>query len=372
MAGWRAWLYTLIVPILAVVTALAIGGVIIALTGGNVLRAYQGLWEGSFGQPRAISNTLVRTTPYIFGGLAVALAFKGGLFNIGVEGQITMGSLATAFVGYAVTGVPFPLHLVLALLAGFIVGGLWGAIPGFLKAFTGAHEVIVTIMLNYVAIDVASYLLGGPLKDRNPAVAIAQTAPVLVSARLPPLLPDPQYRVHWGIVLGVLAAIAVWWLLQKTTLGFEIRTVGANPNAARYAGISVGRTIVVLMALSGGLAGLAGALDVVGLNFYYAAGLHAPATASTASPSPCSAAPIRSACCRPRCYSADWRRVPRACSSCRQIPIDIIQLVQALILIFVAAPTMIRWLYRLRLPREAEASATGDVQFGASWGKAET
>src|SRR5262249_44506709 len=145
-------------------------------------------------------------------------------------------------------------------------------IPAFLKAFTGAHEVIVTIMLNYVAINLSNYLLRGPMKDKNPAIGLSQTPPILPSARLPSMLGDPQYRVHWGIVLGVLAAIAVWWLLQKTTLGFEIRTVGANPNAARYAGVQVGRTIVILMALSGGLAGLAGAADVVGLNFYYTAG----------------------------------------------------------------------------------------------------
>jgi len=179
----RAALYALIVPVLAVLTALLLGAVIIALTGGDVAKAYQGLWEGSFGRPRSISDTLVRTTPYIFGGLAVSLAFKGGLFNIGVEGQIIMGSLGTAFVGYSLTGVPFPLHLVLALLAGFATGAVWGAIPGFLKAFTGAHEVIVTIMLNYVAINVASFLLGGPIKDKNPAIAIAQTAPFTAPIR---------------------------------------------------------------------------------------------------------------------------------------------------------------------------------------------
>lgn len=367
---WRPWLYRLIVPVLAVLTALVIGAVVIALTGGSVARAYQGLWEGSLGQPRAISNTLVRTTPYIFGGLAVALAFRGGLFNIGVEGQITVGSLATAFVGYALPGVPFPFHLMLAVLAGFAVGGLWGAIPGFLKAVTGAHEVIVTIMLNYVAINIASYLLGGPMKDHSPSVAIAQTPPILPSARLPPLLPDPQYRVHWGVVLGVLAAIGVWWLLQKTTLGFEIRTVGANPHAARYAGISVGRTTVVLMALSGGLAGLAGALDVVGLNGYYAAaftsgyGFDSIAVALLGHSNPFGVLP--SALLFGALASGSARM-----QFLSQIPVDIIQIVQALILIFVAAPTMIRWLYRLRLPREAEAPATGGVQIGASWGKAE-
>src|SRR5438105_3091780 len=212
--------YALVVPLLAVFTALVLGAAIIALTGGDVGRAYQGLWEGSLGTPRSISDTLVRATPYVFGGLAVALAFKGGLVNIGVEGQITVGSLATAFVGYAVSAVPFPFHLILAVAAGIPAGAAWGAIPGFLKAATGAHEVIVTIMLNYVAINVASFLLGGPMKDKNPAVAIAQTPPILASARLPTLLPDPQYRVHWGVVVGVVAAIGVWWLLTKTTVGF--------------------------------------------------------------------------------------------------------------------------------------------------------
>jgi simple sugar transport system permease protein len=364
-------LYALIVPVLAVLTALVLGAVIIALTGGDVAKAYQGLWEGSLGRPRSISDTLVRTTPYIFGGLAVALAFKGGLFNIGVEGQITMGSLATAFVGYALTGVPFPVHLILAVLAGFAVGALWGAIPGYLKATVGAHEVIVTIMLNYVAINLANFLLSGPMKDKNPAIAIAQTAPILQSARLPPLLPDPQYRVHYGVVVGVLAAIAVWWLLQKSTLGFEIRTVGANPHAARYAGISVGRTIVVLMALSGGLAGLAGAMDVVGLNYYYAAaftagyGFDSIAVALLGRSDPFGVLPSALLFGGLAAGSARMQFLS-------QIPIDIIHLVQALVLIFVAAPAVIRWMYRLRIPREAEAPATGDVQFGASWGKAET
>ncbi|SRR6266567_1079349 len=363
-------LYALIVPLLAVLTALLLGAVIIVVTGGDAARAYQGLWEGSLGRPRSISDTLVRATPYIFAGLAVALAFKGGLFNIGAEGQIIVGSLASAFVGYALQGVPFPIHLILAILSGMLAGALWGAIPGFLKAATGAHEVIVTIMLNYVAINVASYLLGGPMKDKNPAVAIAETPPILDSAHLPPLLADPQYRVHWGFVLALLAAVGVWWLLQKTTIGFEIRTVGANPYAARYAGIFVGRTTVILMALSGGLAGLAGAMDVVGLNFYYAAGFSAGygfdsiAVALLGRSDPFGV--IASALLFGGLAAGSARM-----QFLSQIPIDIIHLVQALVLIFVAAPALIRWIYRLRLPREAEAAPAGGVQFGASWGKAE-
>src|SRR5919204_2732645 len=259
-------------PVLAVLTALALGAVMILATGGDPLHAYQGLWEGSLGRPQSISETLVWATPYIFGGLAVALAFKAGLFNIGVEGQIAVGSLASVYVGYAIKGIPFPFHMLLALLAGTLAGAIWGGIPGFLKARTGAHEVIVTIMLNYVAIQMTSFLVSGPMKDPNPLIANAQTPKILQSARLPPLLPDPIFRVHWGFVVAILAAAFVWWLLNKSTLGFEIRTVGANPQAARYAGIGVGKTMTIAMALAGALAGLGASLEVVGLNFYHTAG----------------------------------------------------------------------------------------------------
>jgi simple sugar transport system permease protein len=362
-------LYTLGVPVLAVFTALLLGAIIIFLTGGDVVKAYQGLWEGSFGKPQSISETLVWTTPYIFGGLAVALAFKAGLFNIGVEGQIGLGSLASVWVGYSVKDVPFPFHALLALAAGVAAGALWGAIPGFLKARTGAHEVIVTIMMNYIAIQMTSFLVSGPMKDPNPLIANAQTPKILQSARLPPLLPDPQYRVHWGIVIAVLAALAVWWLLNKSTLGFEIRTVGANAQAARYAGIAVGRTIVITMALSGGLAGMAGALEVVALNFYHTAGFSVGygfdsiAVALLGRADPIGVLPsallfggLAAGASRMQFLS--------------QIPIDIIKVIQALILIFVAAPALVRWLYRIRVPREAE-SVAGDVQFTAGWGKAE-
>src|SRR3979411_1197189 len=262
-------LYSLGIPLLAVLTALVLGAAVIVATGGNVLLAYQGLWEGSLGRPPSISESLVWATPYIFGGLAVALAFKAGLFNIGVEGQIGVGSLASVYVGYAVTGVPYPWHLILAVLVGVLAGAIWGAIPGVLKARTGAHEVIVTIMLNYVAIQMTSFLVSGVMKDPNPLIANAQTPKILQSARLPPFLPDPIYRVHWGFVIAILAAAGIWWLLNKSTLVFELRTLGANPQAARYAGIAVGRTMVVAMALSGGLAGLGASLGVVGLNFHH-------------------------------------------------------------------------------------------------------
>src|SRR5262249_46657210 len=152
--------------------------------------------------------------------------FKAGLFNIGAEGQIALGALASVYVGYAVTFLPGPLHLLAALAAGCLGGALWGFIPGYLKARTGAHEVIVTIMLNYIAIQVTSWLLAGPMKDPSPLVAVAQTPKVLESARLPVLI-EP-YRLHLGFVLALLAAVLVHLMLTRTTLGFEIRTVGAN------------------------------------------------------------------------------------------------------------------------------------------------
>ena len=363
-------LYSLGVPLLAVFTALLLGAVVMVITGGDVLKAYQGLWEGSLGRPQSISETLVWSIPYIFGGLAVAFAFKAGLFNIGVEGQIGLGSLASVYVGYAVKDLPFPFHALLALAAGLAAGALWGAIPGFLKAKTGAHEVIVTIMLNYVAIQMTSFLVGGPMKDPNPLIANAQTPKILQSARLPALLPDPLYRVHWGFVIALLAAVGVWWLLKKSTLGFEIRTVGANPQAARYAGIAVGRTMVVAMALSGGLAGLGASLEVVGLNFYHTAGFSVGygfdsiAVALLGRSDPFGVIPsallfgaLRAGASRMQFLS--------------QIPIDIINVIQALVLIFVAAPALIRWLYRVRVPREVESPA-GAVQFSSGWGKAET
>jgi ABC-type uncharacterized transport system permease subunit len=361
-------------PLLAVLTALALGAAMILATGGDPVLAYRGLWEGSLGRPRSISDTLVWATPYILGGLAVAFAFKAGLFNIGVEGQIALGSLASVYVGYAITGIPFPLHLALALVCGCLAGAIWGAIPGVLKAWTGAHEVIVTIMLNYVAIQMTSFLLSGPMKDPSPLVAIAQTPKILESARLPAIL--PPYRLHWGFVLALLVAIGVWWLVRKSIIGFRVRTVGANVHAARYAGIRVGRTIVLTMTLSGALAGLAGAFEVVGLNYYHTPGFSVGygfdsiAVALLGRSDPLGVVPaallfgaLGAGASRMQFLSGE--------SGAPQIPIDIIRLIQALVLVFVAAPALIRWLYRVPVPEEAERPA-GEAQFSAGWGRAES
>ncbi len=233
----REAINALLVPILAVFTALVIGGLVIWLSTGDILKvigpdgAFVGLWKGAFGSPQNIAETLTTATPYIFAGLAVALAFKCGLFNIGAEGQLAMGAIGAAFVGYSFQGIPFPVHLFLALAAGLAGGLLWGAIPGLLKAFTGAHEVIITIMLNYIGLSLVQYLLGGPMKDRTPGNVTARTPRIAPEAELPYLFPGSPWEIHYGFILALVAAVLVWLFLSRTTWGFEIRTVGANPNA---------------------------------------------------------------------------------------------------------------------------------------------
>jgi simple sugar transport system permease protein len=356
---------TVLIQALAVFTALVLGAVLIRLTGGDPLLAYGGLWEGSFGRLTSLSETLVWATPYIYAGLAVALAFKGGLFNIGAEGQLSVGALAAAWVGFAVRGVPWPFHLLLAVGAGLLGGAVWAGLAGLLKARTGAHEVITTIMLNYVALLGGGYLLSGPLKDPNPLVALAQTPKILESARLPALFPD--LRLHWGFVLALVLAGGVWWLLYRSTVGFEIRTVGLNPSAARYAGIGVGCTIVVTMALSGALAGLAGAIEVVGLNYYDAPGFSVGygfdsiAVALLGKSHPLGVIPAAILFGALRAGATRMQFVS-------QIPIDVISIIQALVLIFVAADEIVRWLYRLRAPR---VEAEPEVVVATGWGKAE-
>ncbi len=346
----------LLVPALAVFTALVIGGLIIWISGGNPLEAYRGLIEGAFGSPKAISETLIWSTPYIFAGLAVALAFKGGLFNIGAEGQLALGALAAAWLGYGLpkalgTTIPAIIHVPICVIGGAIAGGLWGAIPGWLKARFGAHEVINTIMMNYIALGLVSFLLNGPMKDPSPTNVIARTPEIAVTARIGHILTDPALRVHWGTVLAFVVAFLIWWLLWKMTVGFEIRTVGTSSGAARYAGINVGRTIILTMFLSGALAGLAGAVEVTGLNYRHELsfalgyGFDAIAIALLGRTHPFGV--VLAAILFGAMRSGATRM-----QFLTQIPVDIISVVQALILLFVAADEIIRYVYRIRAPKE--------------------
>jgi simple sugar transport system permease protein len=303
---------------------------------------------------------LVAATPYIFTGLAVAVGFKGGLFNIGVEGQLYAGAIAATFVGYAVTGVPFFIHLPLALIVGFLGGAFWGAIPGYLKATRGVNEVINTIMLNYIIFLFAAWVVG-PNGPMNAGGGAPRSPGILDTAKLPQFLPNPV-RLHWGFLLAIAAVFFVYWLLWKTTIGFEIRTVGASPTAAKYAGIGVGKIYVLVMGLSGGLAGLGGANELLGLNHYFASafspgyGFDAIALALLGKSNPfgvLAAALLFGA----------LRNGATRMQSIAGVPVDIISVMQALIIAFIAAPEIVRWIYRLRTPVQKDTEV-----FARGWG----
>ena len=347
-------LRSMLVPVLAVFTSVIVGGIVIAMAGGNPFEAYLGLAEGSFGSLKALSETTVWATPYIFAGLAVGLAFKGGLFNIGAEGQLALGAVAAAWTGYALPGllgITFPaiIHIPLTILAGILAGVIWGGIPGWLKAKFGGHEVINTIMMNYIALNITSYLLNGPMKEPNPNNVVARTPMIAPSAQIPTIFSG--FRLHWGFILALLVAALVWWILWKTTLGFEIRTAGANPDAGRYAGVNVARTIIITMILSGLLAGMAGAIEVTGLNFRHELGFsvgYGFDAIAIALLGKCHPAGIVLGAL----LFGGMRNGATRMQFLTQIPVDVISVIQALILLFVAADAIVRYIYRIRTREE--------------------
>jgi len=456
-------------PALALLSAFVLGAVVIWVTSGQfvtVLEAYSGLVRGAFIKQRGFSESLVAMVPYVFLSLAVALGFKAGLFNIGVEGQFYVGAISAAWAGQALAGLPAIVHLPLALLAGAVGGAIWAGIPGYLKARTGAHEVISTMMMNYVAFRLAEFVVSGPLRDRNAtavqtprisraaelwslwdipnrlaeplnalgvallfgflawiitravrgrreiansklqmadgrsqtangkwqmadggsqtnsaqdalrnteyALRTTHYAPLIIAilvavlsfAALPPLtrlgwpFADQYDRLHIGIFLAVLAAVGVWWLLWKTTIGFELRMVGANPNAARYAGVNITRNIVLGLALSGALAGVAGTVEVLGVSicrclplfFSSGYGFDSIAIALLGRNNPFGILASSFHFDAPR-NGADLMELNSGVSK------YVISLIQALVLLFVAAPAVVRWIYRMRAPRQAEEEA---------------
>jgi simple sugar transport system permease protein len=349
-----------IVPALAVIAALLIGGVIMLLTGvspASIGAAFAALFTGSLGSVAALSETLTAAAPLILAGLGIALAFRAGLFNIGAEGQLVVGGLAAVTVGFSFDGLPWFIHLPLALLAGALAGAAWAAIAGWLKAATGAHEVITTIMLNFIAFRLSDYLLRNPpIQRTGRADPISKS--VLPSAELPPLLTwfDPNLRLHAGILLAVLAVAFVTWLLFRTTVGYEFRAAGLNPDAARYAGMRAGLIVVVVMALSGALCGLAGGNQVLGVlqraspNFSAGIGFDAIAVALLGRSHPVG---VALAGLLFGALQAGGRQMQVSAG----VSLDLIAVVQALVIIFIAAPILMRrlvpWAFTRIAAREA-------------------
>ncbi|MGH2845068.1 MAG: ABC transporter permease, partial [Thermoleophilaceae bacterium] len=272
-----------VVPVLTAALAFVIGGLAVLLAGNDPIATYKAIFEGTglqwvfpwvTGDERQLAalnlqQTLIITTPLILTGLAVAFAFRAGLFNIGGQGQFIVGAIAAVWVGSSFAGMPGLLHIVLAILAACLAGAAWAAIAGGLKATVGANEVVSTIMLNYTAIFVGLYLfgLGGPLQnDREATLPVSND--VVEAARLPVFWGDPILQgLHIGIFIALVAVVAFWFLLNRSTTGYEVRAVGLNPEAARYGGMSVARNYLLVMAVCGLFAGLAGALDVLGWQF---------------------------------------------------------------------------------------------------------
>lgn len=248
-------------PIIAITSALFVGAILILIAGANPITAYAALFQESLFDYFGFGNTLTRMTPLLFTSLGVLIALKAGQFNIGGEGQIYLGALGSTLVGLFIQ-VPGFIHIPLGLIVGFLFGAVWGWIPGYLKAVRGINEVITTLLLNYIAINLISYLVQNPLKAANAPSPYSNL--IAESARLPML---PVNLTNSGILLVLTVAIIFWILLQKTPFGYQITAVGFNPTASDYAGISVRRTIMLVMSLAGGLAGLAGSCEVMGLKY---------------------------------------------------------------------------------------------------------
>jgi general nucleoside transport system permease protein len=260
-------LFDALLPVIATLAALAVGAVMLFFLGANPLEAYGALWQGAFGSTNAFAETLVKATPLLLVALGICISFRGDVINIGGEGQMIVGAILATWVGLTFTGLPGWLVITLAMVAGFIGGGIWGGIPGFLKAYFNVNEILSTVMMNAIAVQLMNFLLRGPLID--PAQAqlasqIPQTARLLDAFRLPRWVPT---RLHLGALIAVVLAILVYILLWRTTMGYRIRAVGQNPNASRYGGINVKQHVVLALLLSGAFAGLAGTIQVYGVNF---------------------------------------------------------------------------------------------------------
>lgn len=256
-----------LLPVFATFAALGVGAIMLFILRVSPVEAYGALWEGAFGSTNAMAETLVKATPLLLVGLGICIAFRASVINIGGEGQMIIGGILATQIGLTFTDWPGWLVIFAAMVAGFLGGALWGGIPGFLKAYFRVNEILSTVMMNAIAVQVMNYMLRGPMIDpaqAEKASKIPQTARLLEAFRLPRWAPT---RLHAGFLIAVVLAILVYILLWRTTLGYRIRAVGQNPHAARYGGIRVRRHIVTALLLSGAFAGLAGAIQVYGVNY---------------------------------------------------------------------------------------------------------
>jgi simple sugar transport system permease protein len=264
---WLSRLVDALLPVFATLAALLVGALMLLLLRVNPLDAYAALWDGAFGSANSIAETLVKATPLLLVALGICISFRGNVINIGGEGQMIVGALLATWVGLTFTESPGWLIIVLALASGFVGGAIWGGIPGALKAYFNVNEILSTVMMNAIAVQLMNFLLRGPMIDPSQAQLaskIPQTARLLDIFQLPRLVPT---RLHLGALIAVLLAALVYILLWRTTWGYRIRAVGENPHASRYAGINVPRYMVLALLLSGAFAGLAGAIQVYGVNY---------------------------------------------------------------------------------------------------------
>ena len=373
-----------LLPALSFLLAFAISGFVIAFSDSKVLKlisspgkfittalstvgnAYLALFQGSIYDPNLahghgflqglypLSETIVTATPLILTGLAVALAFQSGLFNIGAQGQFIFGAIAASYVGFHFSFTPI-LHVTLAILAGVLSAAVWGGIVGLLKAKTGAHEVIVTIMMNYIAgffilwiLKTTRFLRHGRIDPIAPEVSPSAQLPHLAGA---------NFRLHAGILIALAAAYFVWWLLNRTTIGFQFRAVGANASAAKTAGISVGYATIATMALCGALAGLGGAVHVLGSEYALTADIAGNFGFDAITVALLGRAKPLSTVLAALLFGA-LRTGGRTMQSNTTTPLDIVLVIQALIVLFIAAPTLVRYIFRIKNLKTQEAMAS--------------
>lgn len=261
-------LFDALLPLLATLAALAVGAVMLILLGADPVQSYGAMLDGAFGSQNAIADTIVKATPLLLVGLGICIAFRGGVINIGGEGQLIAGAVASTYIGLSFSESPALLIVPMAMLTGFLAGAVWGGIPGLLKAYYGVNEILSTIMMNAIAVQFMNYLLRGPMIDPvqlERASRIPETARLSRAFDLPRLVPT---RLHLGALFAVILAVLVYIFLWRTTIGYRIRAVGLSPDASKYAGVSVNRYIVLSLLLSGAFAGLAGAIQVYGVHHF--------------------------------------------------------------------------------------------------------